>query len=248
MLVFLEILLRLSLSHALAIQGGSPVSASSVLAKSEISLGDLSSGTLFRSYCSGTLISNHAIVTAAHCLIGKNPAQTLILFGVNGLTTSVTRTGEKIIIPSQYVPYGDLLPDKRDNFDIGILFFSGELPENFSPAFMVDQELAQNQIPIKIAGFGLPNAGILNQCVTRVINDSYSRSEFQLKGDLTCSPATRDSGGPDFRIKNGKVYLYGIHNWGWHDQNGNPNYSVEARISFYAPWIRQLINQYEISP
>jgi V8-like Glu-specific endopeptidase len=85
--------LALLTSSAFAVDGGTAVDANSAIAKSAISLGDISGGTLTRSYCSGVIVSPHTIITAAHCLAGKDPTTIMVLFGPNGNTTTVMRLG-----------------------------------------------------------------------------------------------------------------------------------------------------------
>jgi hypothetical protein len=226
-------------SSAFAVDGGTAVDANSAIAKSAISLGDISGGTLTRSYCSGVIVSPHTIITAAHCLAGKDPTTIMVLFGPNGNTTTVMRLGAESHIPDQYQAYGDQLPNAKNNYDIGVLKFSGDLPEGFQPAVLESTELnaSNNGSTFTIAGFGLPHTGELSECNVTLLNSDFSNSEFELSSSLSCTPDGGDSGGPDFRIQGKKVILFGLHNWGWHDAAGNPNMSVEVKISFYAPWI-----------
>ena len=232
----------LFLNPSLAIQGGQSVDSHSPLAAVSVSLGDISSGKIQNSYCSGTLVSAHALVTAAHCVLGKNPAEIMVEFGIDATTTTIFRSVTQIVIPQEYQPYDSQLPKIRDAQDIGIVFFSGELPAGFKPAIMVDTELdqANEGQSFLVAGFGNPEAGSLHTCATTLLRSNFSRSEFQLFESITCALGTGDSGGAVYQIQNQTVALFGIHDWGWHDQNGRPAYSVETKLSFYGPWIRTL--------
>jgi secreted trypsin-like serine protease len=222
------------------IEGGADADPRSAIAQTAISLGDLSqSGDLTRAFCSGVIISDHSIVTAAHCLAGRDPTQTVVLFGFNGNVTSVMRTGSEIHIPDHYHPYGDALPNAKNNLDIGVLVFTGSLPSGFKPALLESNELKPSDAgsSFTIAGFGGPKPGVLDLCDVTLKDNAFSESEFELNSSHACTPAGGDSGGPDFRISRNRVVLYGIHNWGWEDEAGNPTMSVEAKISFYAKWI-----------
>ena len=115
-------------SACFAVQGGVTPSPHSQIAQVSVSLGETSSGTLNRSFCSGTVVSNQMVVTAAHCLYGKDPSQLVVQFGSAGLTTQIFRSGVNIILPHEYQPYDSQLPAVRETHDVGILFFSGGIP------------------------------------------------------------------------------------------------------------------------
>jgi secreted trypsin-like serine protease len=241
-ILLLSIWISLFSHSSFAIQGGQEADPRAALTATAISLGDLSSGSLVRSYCSGVIVSEHTIVTAAHCLTGKDPAQIVVLFGFNGNMTSVMRLGQEIHIPVEYQAYNQSLPDTLDHYDIGVLRFEGDLPPGFQPATLISQELNATEIGqnFTVAGFGLPKTGVLFLCDVKLLNPDYARSEFELSASTTCSPASGDSGGPVFRASGNTISLYGLHNWGWHDGAGNPSMSVEVKISFYVPWILSL--------
>ena len=73
----------------------------------------------YRSHCSGTIIADNAILTAAHC----EQSFRTISFGLS----SETRTAVAAIIHSDYVQQNVRTPD------IAIVFFDGGLPEGFEP-------------------------------------------------------------------------------------------------------------------
>lgn len=225
--------------QANAVQGGTPSPANSLLASKIIALGEFQNKTLIRSTCSGVIVSQHAIITAAHCLYQKDATQIAVLFGNDAMRTTIARMGLSITIPTQYAPYGDRLPDARDNYDIAVLRFKGDLPAGFSPVSIVTRELMErdNGSTLFVAGFGLPHTGTLSACTVNILSGSFSNTEFELQSSPSCTPAGGDSGGPDYQIQNNQVMLYGIHNWGWHDQAGTPNLSVEVRMSFFGVWI-----------
>jgi hypothetical protein len=227
---------------ALAVQGGNPSPANSLLASKIIALGEFQNNTLIRSTCSGVIVSKHVIITAAHCLFQKDATQIAVLFGSDALHTTTARMGLSITIPTQYAPYGDRLPNARDNYDIALLRFKGDLPAGFSPVNIVTRELTErdNGSSIFVAGFGLPRTGTLSACAVKILGGSFSNTEFELGSSPSCTPDGGDSGGPDYQIQNNQVMLYGIHNWGWHDQAGSPNLSVEVRMSYFGAWILSL--------
>jgi len=229
-----------------AIMGGELVNANQAIARVTVSLSLVGASSDQRGYCSAVLISNHAAITAAHCVVDKSPASVLITFGTVASQATQFRVLNNIIIPHEYHPYGDQLPNMKNAFDIAILLFDGGLPDGFQVAQMQSGNPLLAKNVIHIAGFGITsaeatNGGVLRTCVTQVLDPHYSESEIELLASHECSPATGDSGGPVFTVNSGVVSFYAIHNWGWHDAAQNPTIGVHTRIGFYYPWINSFL-------
>ena len=225
-------------SPSFAIIGGTPVDWKSPMAQTMVSLAENSNQGVSRSFCSAVLITDHTVITAAHCLLGKNAKNLWVVLGTNGYESQDVRPASKIVIHPNYSTYSDRLPSTRNNNDLALLFFEGGISNGYRPALLATstQSLSAHS-PISIAGFGDSDHGILNACETQVQNAQFSESEIQLVASNHCSPGGGDSGGATYSIINGRIVLYAIHNWGWEDQSSNPLYSVEASIPFHFQWI-----------
>ena len=237
--------LLLASPNAIAINGGIPVDWRTPMAQTFVSLaeGDCN-GDLSRSFCSGVLLSDRALVTAAHCLYGKDTKRLFVTLGTDGNRSDSLRPASRIVIHPSYQPYGNQLPQIRNTSDIALLFFEGGLPQGYLPALLASslQNSARGHGVISIAGFGNPNRGVLYACNTQVQNQNFSNSEIELYGYSSCSPNGGDSGGATYQVIGNRIVLFGIHNWGWSNPDGTPLYSVEASIPYYQTWIQNLIN------
>ncbi len=212
------------------------------MAQSIISLSENTAQGFSRSFCSGTIISSNAILSAAHCLAGKAPQNIWVTFGTDGLQSTTLKPATQIFIHPRYQVYGSRLPNVKDNGDLAILTFDGGLPFGYRPALLATslQDL-KTKSPVFIAGFGIPNHGILSACQTAIQNLHFSNTEIELYGFSSCSPNGGDSGGPTYLIKNNRVVVLAIHNWGWHDEQSQPLYSVEASVPYYLEWLHSIV-------
>lgn len=200
---------------ALRMVNGSVPAADHPASYSAVALVDKNSQNHF---CSGTLVAEHLIVTAAHCVFDKRPQDFQILFGQDTKADSaVRRDPEALATFKKFQKF-------ESNFDIAWVRFQGDIPEGFRPVEIWHQPTSlSSQTPISIAGYGRT----ASQCAFddptcqggKLLFVDTSVREFVNHGRLfnlivigprpDHGPCFGDSGGPAYVQRNGQWYLVG---------------------------------------
>lgn len=196
-------------ASALAIVGGKTVHLnqgsriSSVLAILNQESGEI---------CSGTLIRDHVVLTAAHCL--GNSASALFVYA-----------GDKVDAPQaffiadaavKHAKYNGQIT--RDENDLALVHFNGVLPKGVHVAkLMADSDQLPADAKFWLAGYGVSTAknggqgdGILRQTQVRLDKSDYSGSEFTVDQSQGSGSCFGDSGGPAFVEIAGELRLAGV--------------------------------------
>jgi hypothetical protein len=249
-----------SSSTALAIVGGNEVKSNSVIAQSVVALYNRSS----ESFCTGTIIAPHWIMTAAHCVVSDvkrltgviNPRSMTIIFGnfdrstdpADGFWGSTPTTAKFVI---KHPDFGGLAKiNKVDRNDIALVRFDSKLPASFKPMTIISEIDFSTFMPgdaITIAGYGKTSSGsdgpdgILRSI--DMVFDSFGglpRSIAQVvphegKAGGACPG---DSGGPAFVKFNGKLYVWGVAST---TREGCKSSSIYGSITGYADWLKETI-------
>jgi Leucine-rich repeat (LRR) protein len=169
-------------------------------------------------FCTGSVVADNIVVTAAHCVYGKNDFY--VVFGqASGLM-------EKIAVDTveTYKPYGDAA---FPNFDIAWLKLKKKVPARFQPMEILrDPSHLNEATEIRLAGYGYEKTNCrdrtcadelleTNTALHRYYDSARLMSLLVFHGDKEKGlggACNGDSGGPAYaRIKD-RWYLIGVTN------------------------------------
>ena len=198
--------------------GGVTVAANDPVASSTVMIYGKENGSGF--ICSGSILANDVVLTAAHCLGQSGNAQLVVVFrtDINGQGPVIQVTRQ--VRPSDYQRNAATSPTDWD--DLGMIQLASPIPAGYAPATILPNASAlQNGANVLLAGYGInvptpptnPNddggAGVLRKVQQNILQSSYGQTEVlvNLRGKGACHG---DSGGPAFVQNNGKLYLFGV--------------------------------------
>jgi secreted trypsin-like serine protease len=227
----------------LGITGGSKISvSSSMLALSTVALMNNQ-----QSFCTGTLISDSYVVTAAHCIDAAltMPKENLFIgFGENG--------SKKVKVQSliKHEEYTDQNLNKgftpQANYDLGLVKLSGTIPKPYRPVAILpaSEQFISNE-KVYIAGYGLDekgSVGTLKASFSMFAEESSAAVNFRTVSALTQSTCNGDSGGPAYVVRGDYYYLVGATSYGPSGFycRGGDSFFVDLRK--VASWIESRIN------
>lgn len=208
------------------------------------------------SSCTGSILAEDIILTAAHCT-SDNPNYIFLYFSVlppedmkefiasvptNPLVRRVI--GGKVgsnwpkLSPGQAADWGD----------IALLKFKGGLPEGFHTAQLLPSTVElKAQQSVTLAGFGLTNGVTAKQAPqllkveVNILEPNYSKSEMIVDSGNGKGPCHGDSGGPAYVIVNGQRYISGTTSRA--ERKTDPKGlcigdTVYTKVQPYAGWIK----------
>lgn len=190
--------------------------------------------------CTGTLISNRVIVTAAHCLNGTPLEGVEVRQGMNGMA------GELVGRSIHHVSHGDA--------DLALVLLDRD--SGIAPMAVVNRNVdsAVGQ-GIRLVGYGHDRdgvgAGIKRQGET-VLNGTVSLDGYGECLEMGIGTENRscqgDSGGPSFMTFGGIEYLVGAVSHGTGAScEGEETITRHVRLDAYRSWIETYVDEHDPS-
>ena len=161
--------------------------------------------------CTGTLISETIILTAAHCVSGyPKQFQIGVSFEKNALTSSAL---SQMIMIEDAVYHDQFVNREKETYDLGLIKIrAGSVPAGVKPVKLATSEAGlRNNAKITVAGYGVNSAfrsvgsGTLRTNQLKIDKLNYSSFEFSVD-QFANGVCSGDSGGPAY-IKNGSGEL-----------------------------------------
>jgi MYXO-CTERM domain-containing protein len=184
-------------------------------------------------FCSGTVISEHVILTAAHCL--EFGAPTGIYFGTNA--NNLTQGTVK--------PVGQVLmhPDYPNSGDIGVVEITeaaGVAPSPLNRTALTAGMAGQD---VRVVGFGLSEdngdaAGVKLTGLTTF--DSLENDYMLVRPKDQQSGCYGDSGGPNYMMIGGNEVLAGVTSFGTED-SCLAGFGGNTDVEKYAAWVDDFV-------
>lgn len=138
--------------------------------------------------CTGSLISENKVLTAAHC-VETTASNLFIVFDLNfkaidAKNMNVLRQAKFLRVHPSYVAGQDKSDvGILDANDIAVIEFEGHLPEGYQPiGFLKDRSLLKRGSPVHVAGFGANK--VVEEEVTK--RDRKFQKDFA-SGDIICN-------------------------------------------------------------
>lgn len=157
-----------------------------------------------RSICTGSLIENNIVLTAAHC-VTKHTQDLKVIFSTDiddAINIREQDVYQEVVRPTLAVKFGptwDPNDDTKeiDTGDIALIKFKGNLPEGYKPAaFLADAKLLKRDQIVVLAGFGVSDVEI-----ETIDPKTYKKLDQAIEyGDVICSGDRKNNYGDCFEV------------------------------------------------
>lgn len=217
--------------------------------------------------CGGSIINNRYVLTAAHCLEGRNLSDLSIKAGItfqnnHGDHVQSFQVKRQATHPNYNIP-------SINNNDVGILEIDGEFTFNdhVQPIELIsDNSMAAESVGniVRVSGWGWTEPGTeshanqLQAVNVPIIDNTTARDQLVLNnlhipvtenmiatganGQDRQGACHLDSGGPLTSIENGRSIQLGIVSWGVPGcVGGEDSPSIYARVSQLSDWINSQV-------
>lgn len=221
---------------AAGIIGGVDISQDNPIRRSVVGLYMIDKGAI----CTGTLIGNNLVLTAAHCISSKM----LVVFNVN---MDNMREGDVRPVDAAAIHplYASRASRERDNGDIALVHFKGAIAPGYVPAPVLPASargaLRPNTLTM-LVGYGQSNgtagtgSGVLRAVSIRILQPDFAPTEVVLDQTQGRAACHGDSGGPAFIFLGGTAYVWGVTSRG---AEGCSSYVVYTNAAAHEDWLQK---------
>lgn len=191
----------------------------------------------FGNLCTGTLVHERLVLTAAHCLVfGTSADQLRVRLG-----DDVTFPGAPTHAVLRFGAHPDYCADlticKQDNWDLGYVLLAEPILD-VAPARPLRTQDAWDEAmavgdPVTLVGFGEDEKGLTSikrEVVAPIVRLSATGLEFQA-GGMGIDTCSGDSGGPAFvTLASGEVLLAGVTSRGSKECGNGGVYGIPSAV------------------
>lgn len=203
--------------------------------------------------CTGTLVSQNVIVTAAHCLGGA-------VQGFAVFAPDITKATKEDVRP---IILADVNPKYRANArynrsDVALVKFKGDLPAGYKIAELGTAELLKDGSEVTLAGYGASSmsdesadgSAVLRKATVLLSKADASKSEMLFEQYNGAGACHGDSGGPAYIQKGDKLYLIGITSTSATPEGGATcmEGSLYEKVPVYADYIQKTAEAMQNAP
>ena len=225
---------------ATGIVNGEPVKANDPLAASTVDLYYVfPGGTSVQNLCTGTVIGDRAILSAAHCFvdaasqIGISVPELVKRVRVGFGLTIITKLGQpgvELIGVDSVTVNPDYKMNDLDNankgtalYDMSVIHLSAPMPNGTRIVpLLTDMSVLVKGTELVLAGYGLVKGGYfgtpaksLNKTKVNIDNPAINPTQFSYSVVDSHSACSGDSGGPAFYTDSqGTMFVAGVTSWG----------------------------------
>jgi secreted trypsin-like serine protease len=201
-------------------------------------------GVSISPFCSGTLIGDDVVLTAAHCLAGKTAAKVAVYFGASSIDEyyAGTLTASDFHMVSEVRVHPSYNSSLITN-DIALMRLSSPVSSSVAvpvPALPASQGFTtadEGRLALDFAGFGVDEDGAFGDKLHVVGVLDHLQGTHQIyyyQPTSAGGPCSGDSGGPAFVARGGTNYVGGITSYG--DANCTV-YGVSTRADAFQTFI-----------
>ena len=197
--------------------------------------------------CTGTIIANNLVLTAAHCETAG--VAMYVAFGLEVSERNIKTVDRRLVRTYRLVPgHKDIDFESQDTDfkDMMIVEFEGGLPEGYKPAeFLSDSSVLKNGVSVILAGYGVTNGveqtgnGFLRKTHAPIADVDFAETEV-ITDERRRGTCSIDSGGPAFVGVGDKLYLWGVTSRGDEKCRGE---GVYTKISSFRSWVDSVIKE-----
>lgn len=214
-------------------------------------------------FCSGSIVSSRYVLTAAHCIAGRNPIDIQILSRLHDIRQF---SGDRHEIESIFIHPQYRSNDSRYLNDIALIRIRSSFAGDLQPICLPSSQsflYPTGRIPAVVGGWGrispqgsTRNSPILQHVVLPIVDSSNSRCRQTIIDPLRqlCAGYDRlridtcagDSGAPLLVVERtsrdqGNFIAAGIVSYGNQQCDSSVSSGVYTRVSSYLPWIQSIM-------